>query len=203
MAIGDAYATAAEYRDRAEKSSTADDTAISSELKAVARYIDRVTVRPLGFNKDATAVARYYTPPKSCQSLDIDDHVSISAIAIDTGLDNTFATSLSVSDWLAYPRNAANLPEPQPYRRIDATVWGSFGMFTAGVAVRVTGIGGWPAVPEAIKSANIEMTRILRLESDRATQRVNEVGQVLSVSRLARDIVADLVATYRLKRTLL
>lgn len=220
MALGDAYATVQEYRDSKERTSVDDDTAIQRELKAVSRYLDNALGRPLGFNNDGTSptddVARVYDSPSRpsgvkfgwaeaenpwkgsglSRYLDIDDHVSITTIDIDQSLDNSFSLALTASDYELLPRNAANMPEPEPYRTVAISDYGTQGAWLPGARIRVTGIGGWPSVPAAIVAATIELTAILRIESPRATNRVNEMNQVLSTSRAAQGIISDLTRTY-------
>jgi hypothetical protein len=63
----------------------------------------------------------------------------------------------------------------------------------------VIGKFGWPAVPAGIKRATIELARILRMETPRATNQyapVADVGSVVSVSRPAQDIVERLTEEY-------
>lgn len=193
-----AYATVAEYRAGVGKDSDDDDTQIQVALNAVSRYIDWKLVRPLGFNKDATNTARVYEMERGTK-LDIDDHVSVASVEIGDRYTGVYDSALSASAYTLLPRNAASAPEPFPYRAIEflTTIPGP------GQLVRVTGIGGWNAVPPAIKSACIELTGILRLESPRARNRITEMNQVLATSRAAQDILSGLLVQYRLKRTLI
>ena len=201
MAIGDAYATPAEYKDQKEKTSPDDDLAIARELLAVSRMIDRSLGRPAGFNKDAAPVARVFVPQKNSPVLRVDDLASIPVstgeIAIDTDSAGTYVTELVTADYELLPLNAATGPEARPYRQIGLLSWRDRTQWAAGQRVRVTAIWGWPAVPSAIVAATIELTGILRMESPRATNRVNEIGQVLSTSRSAQNILGDLLDTYR------
>ena len=192
MALGDAYATAAQYRDSKEKTSVDDDVSITRELTATARYIDRLLGRVLGFNQDATATARVYTMGNGVV-LDIDDHATVTSVEVGNRYTGVYDAALAASAWAKLPRSAASKPLPEPYRQIEflSSAPG------AGSLVRVTGLGGWPSVPDAIVAANIELTGILRLESPRATNRVNEVGQVLSTSRAAQNILGELMNAYR------
>lgn len=199
MAIGDAYATAVEYRVVVEMDSSANDTVIGRDLLAVSRLIDWKLERPMGFNKDATATVRVYNPSPSigpyCRLI-IDDLVTLTSIAIDTGRDDTFATTLVTSDYELLDRNATLGPEARPYHTVELTEWGSRSLFIPGERVRVTGVHGWPSVPNAIKSATIELTRIFRIESPRATSSVNEMSQVIATSRVAQGIVDQLLERY-------
>lgn len=196
MTLADAYATVQEYRDQTGKTSEDDDLALGRELKAIARYLDRALGRTLGFNRDGTGptddVARVYVMGRGVV-LDIDDHVSITSIAIGDHYTQTYATALAASAWVKLPRKAASGPEAKPYRQLE------FLSSYPGVGelVKVTGIGGWPAVPDAIKSANIELTSILRLESPRSSNSINEMNQVISTSRVAQNILGELIDAYR------
>lgn len=205
MSIGDAYATVQQYRDSKEKSTVDDDTSIQRELVAVSRFLDQQLGHRLGFNNDGTSPAddvdRIYGPG-SGPYLDINDHVSITTITVDENRDNTFALTLTATDYELLPRNATLLPEPEPYRTVMLTDYGALTKWPTGARVKVTGIGGWPAVPAAILTATIELTGILRLESPRATNRVNEMNQVLSTSRAAQDILRGLTEAYRDPRVL-
>lgn len=223
MALSDAYATVDEYFASVRENQTAPESdealylEVLADLKAVARIIDHRVGRPMGFNRDSadSPVARIYDVPATGRYsdgwqeaenpwkatgakrvLNIDDHASISSIVIDERRDNTFATTLSASDYELLPRNATSRPEAVPYTQILLTEWGTQWAWPPGAKVRVTGCAGWPAVPPAIKSANIQLTAILRIESPRATNRVQEMNAVLTMSRAAQSILHDLVATY-------
>lgn len=215
MALGDPYASIEEYREVTGADSHEHDAEIERDLIAVSRYIDSKVARPLGFNQDATAVARVYSSPAASgypdgwaesenpwkatglsRYLDIDDHVSIASVEIDESHDGTYGLALTAGDYELLPRNAATRPEPEPYRQILLTPHSAIGAWPSGGRVRVTGIGGWPSVPQGIVSATIELTRILRIESPRASSAMNEMQQVLTTSRVAQGIVSDLVAKY-------
>lgn len=214
VAIGDAYATAAEYRAVVNMSDTSEDaTTIARDLLAVSRYIEQELGRVAGFNKDASAVDRIYMPrgrvrygyaeaenpwlaSNGTRVLDVDDIVSVTSIKVDQDIDDTFSLTLATTDYELLPRNAADGPEARPYRQIELTPWGTQSVWRPGARVKVNAVFGWPAVPSAIKDATIQLTAILRLQSPRATNRVNEMNQSLSTSRVAQEIVAGLLAAY-------
>lgn len=187
MAIGDAYATLAEYKAEMSKTDTADDTPLTRQLLAVSRLIDQETGHFLGFNKDASDVARTYKPRWGGEFLDLGDdyYASVTSIAVD-------GVALGASDWELTPLNAANKPEAEPYRRIRHLT----SSWAAETTVVVTGKAGWPAVPKAIVTACVQLTAILRMESPRATSRANEVGGVIATSRVGQSIVAELRQSY-------
>lgn len=202
MAIADAYATAAQYRETINKSLTADDTEVLRQLTSISRMIERECGRI--FNKDAAATVRLYTP-SDCELLEVDDLVSVTSIKVDVDGDLDFTTddALTVStDYELLPLNAATGAEPEPYtqiRRVDEAWPGTTSIVngrTAYSRVRVEGIHGWPAVPGPIVEATIWLTAILRLETPRATSRIDEAGTVVGTSRSADQIIERLKATY-------
>lgn len=217
MAIGDAYATAADYRAVVSKSDTGEDAEILSDLKAISRYIDLRTGR--FFGKDAAVVARVYTVPDGRGApwvdpfyrtpwntpiggvpLEVDDIASVTGLLIraDTNQDGTFpGPDWAATDYVLEPANAALGPEPMPYTRVLLPSWSTQSGLSGGQRVRITAVWGWPAVPDAIVRATCHLTGILRLESPRATSRVNELGEQMSTSKQAQDIVQSLVRVYR------
>jgi hypothetical protein len=206
MTLGAAYATADEYRTATGGQSGLDDAPIYSDLTAISRHINRLTGRPLGFNAGLSGTSRVYMIPEFWRpwppepdgpTMDIEDFAAISAIAVDLLQNGTYSQALAVNtDCELLPRGAAALPEPHPYSAVRLLPYGALRWWPAGVRLRVTGTPGWPAVPAAIKSATIQLTAILRLESPRATSRINEMNQVLSASRVAQNIIQDLIETY-------
>lgn len=201
MAIDSAYATAAQYRDVVGKSVTGDDTEILRQLTAMTRVIERECGRT--FNKDAAATTRVYTPTdRDC--IEIDDLVSVTSIKVDVGNDLTFAGDDGLTVTTQYellPLNAAAGSEPEPYtmiRRVDQA-WPGYVNTVSGWLynrVQVEGVFGWPAVPGPIVEACIQLTAILRLESPRATSRIDEAGTVVGTSRDAQQIIERLKQQY-------
>jgi hypothetical protein len=221
--VTDVYATVAEYRTRVGRldPGAGDDALIAADLLAISRYLDRKLGR--FFTQDAAPVARTYTTAPArwgvqmpagmswdvaenpwraaglTRVLHIDDLVAVTEIVVDEGRDGSFVgdVPLTPNDYLLLPQNAPLGPEPRPYTAIELTPWGRLIAWPALVRVRVTGIWGWPAVPEPVRAATIELARLLRLETPRATTRVNEtLDQVVSTSPQARAIVDDLVRQY-------
>lgn len=202
MAWGDPYATAAEYRAQINKTDSGDDVEILRNLGAISRVVEKECGRI--FNKDAAPTTRIYIPTDP-YSLPIDDVVSVSAVAVDSDDDQDFDgddDTLDASAYELWPLNAASMyAEPWPYdelRRIDEQWLG--GSWPSGATryyrVRVTGIHGWPAVPAAIKEAVIQLTAILRIESPRATTRIEEAGTLIGTSRAANEIIERLKDGY-------
>lgn len=204
MALTDAYATPAEYRAQIEKSDSGDDTEILRNLTAVSRLIERETGRT--FNKDATATVRIYTPTDR-RLLEVDDiGGAVTSVTVDDDDDRDFdgddSSLTATSQYELWPLNAATGPEPEPYTQIyraDLDWPGTLNVGTGSTRyyrVRVEAIYGWPSVPAPIKEACIWLTAILRLESPRSTQRMDEVGITTGTSRAANDIIERLKARY-------
>lgn len=193
MALGDAYATAAEYQ--AVATSDAGTTnAINSDLQAVSRWLDRKLGR--FFNSDANVVTRTYVakahrltggrPVDWAESenpwlyggysrfLEVDDIATLNGleIKIDTNNDGVFSdeTALAITDYEMHPLNAELGPEPKPYERVVIPTWSSSSGFAGGQRVQVNAVFGWANVPAAIKAATIELTATLRTGLDRADQ---------------------------------
>ncbi len=198
--VQDAYATAAEYRAVTKRTDTGDDTQILTDLKAISRWLEGDSRLGRFFTKDAADVTRIFVVPESGDTLWIDDlSAAPTTIKIDTDGDGSFTdeTALAAADYECWPINAALGPEARPFTRIKMTSWGAYGSWTKDQRVQIVGKWGWPAVPEAVKRATIELTAILRLESQRATARVQELDVVVEASPEAQSIVNRLTDNYR------
>jgi hypothetical protein len=216
MAIGDAYASVEDYKAITNKSSTADDLWVGRALLAFSRYIDHKLDRRSGFNKDTVATIRLYMPRSTrptrtdwaesenpwlyggrSRVLDVQDiGGAITSITIDETKTGAYSLTLASTDYELLPLNAAVGPEPRPYKQIGLLEWGGHPTWTPGARVKVTAIHGWPAVPQAIKLATIEMTAILRVESPFAADRIQEFDQVVNASPQARGILNSLMTNY-------
>ncbi len=115
----------------------------------------------------------------------------------DTALNGTSqGYTGGYADYELWPLNAPLGPEPAPWTMIVLPLHSARIGFLAGQRIQITGQWGWPVIPEAIVRATCHLTGILRLESPRATTRVNEMNQVVSTSRPAQEIIQDLVRRY-------
>ena len=203
MAIGDAYATAAEYRAHKRGSLTGDDTEILVVLKAMSRLIDRRTGRATtGFNVDAADVKRTFYPDPLAQDARTLDIAPLSAapttIKIDTDGDGVFTdeTALAATDFELLPANALLGPEARPYTQVRLTPWGTYAGWPSKLRVEVDGRWGWAAVPGAIKLATLELAALYRLETPRATASISEIGSTVETSGAAHAIIARLERAY-------
>jgi len=196
MAVTDAYATAAEYRAAIGKTDTGADDEILSDLTAISRYLEHHLGR--FFTKDAADVERIYLPPVTSDVLWVDDlSGDPTSIELDTAGDNTYADTLAATDYELLPLNADKGPEPRPFTRLRLTAWGDYSQFRAGQRVKITAQFGWPAVPEAVKRATIQLTPFWRLETPRSTMRIPELGETIEASPQVRSIIRQLTDDYR------
>lgn len=195
MAVTDALATVAMYKDIADKSVATEDPEILTDLTAMSRMLERELGR--FFTKDAAGVARTYIPEGNWRTLWVDDLVSVSAIKLDDNADGTAETALLATDYVLTPRNAAFGSEARPYTAIEMTDTGTRLYFPERRLVEITGIWGWPAVPDAIARATCHLTALLRLETPRAQAMVSEIGQLMQMSPKAMGIVDRLAEVYR------
>lgn len=205
MALGDAYATAQEYRDTVDNSEvigSSTDAIINRQLKAVSRLLESECGQ--FFNKDA-AVVTWQQLGEGSAYLNLREGGS-PGIATATGLvvkidaddDGDYAdeTALINSDLLLHRLAAAFDQEARPFTRVQLTTRSTYTAFSLGRLIQITATRGWPAVPDAIKEATIELTAIWREESTRATSRMNELDQVVTMNPLAQNILKRLKNAY-------
>lgn len=91
------------------------------------------------------------------------DLVSVTTVKTDPGLDGSFSTTLTTSDYQLYPYNPSAAPEQRPYTELRAIGAGMFPLSwfeppgwmlpQRRDTVQITGIWGWPKVPMAVKQA--------------------------------------------------
>lgn len=215
MAVADAYASAGQYRAEINKPDTGSDGQIDRDLLAVSRYVEKELGR--FFTCDEKDVARdfivSYTgninpeaenpwkylrrgEPRLIEINDLSaDPTSVEADYDGDGVPDT--EFVKDTDFVLYPINADKGPEPKPWMALWIPPWSTTQLlWPPGRIVRITAKWGWPAVPQAIRHAVIELTAILRLETPRASRDISPTGEVLGTSREARGIVADLMRHY-------
>lgn len=206
MALGDAYATPQDYRTHPliNQRQGGDNEATAQMLQAVARFLDRKLGQVYGFNKDAAVTTRVYwggdeiAPIASTAGLIVKattswppDWASITALVVD-------------EDFELLPLNALTGPESRPYTDIRLAGWsmtppGTFlpkTYYPTEYRVQVTAIHGWPAVPAAIKQANIILASMLAADSLFASGRIQEIDQAIDASPQARALLRDLHQAY-------
>jgi hypothetical protein len=196
--VTDPYATAAEYRAALDKTDTAEDAEVLLDLTSVSRWLDMEYGR--FFTKDAAAVARkFYGRATTDYALRIDDLVSVTSVKSDDNDDGTAETTWAATDYQLLPLNADKGSEPRPYDHIIVPRWSTKGAFVDRRLIEITGVWGWPAVPEAIKRATIYITSIIRLEGNRGISQVTDLGTIITANPQARSLVERLGKTYSRK----
>jgi hypothetical protein len=202
-AIGDPYATAAEFRDRVGKSDTTVDATILVQLTAVSRYLDRRLHR--FFTQDAAVVTRTFDGNGDTVlwlPVDIASTTSM-VVKVDLNEDYDFGEAnetltLNTHFWVG-PQDAEKGPEPRPFDCLE--IIPNNGVFDVwpeqARAVQVAAKFGWPAVPNAIKEVTISVTRQLRdiLESG-VTMTMENIDAAIQSSPSTMALILDIERMY-------
>jgi hypothetical protein len=146
------YATLAEFKAAVGITDTTDDTALQSVLDATDTLIDLYCDRKTGFG--TATETRYYTA-EDWEYVLTDDLVSITTLQTDDDANGTYETTWTAgTDYVLAPRNAAL--DGFPYTEIDTSVtWPRNFPKDVYIGVKVVGVFGFPAVPAAVKQAEI------------------------------------------------
>lgn len=149
---------------------------MTAALESASRAVDGVCRRQFG--QSAAATVRYYTPVDSLR-LRVHDLVSVSALATDEDGDLAWERSWASTDYMLCPIDAASSAEdvPRPYTEIRASLATGSSAYTFPVgyekSVKVTGVWGWPEVPDVIREVTI-------LEALRAYQQMQSPSGVIA-----------------------
>jgi hypothetical protein len=133
---------------------TADDATIESIIEAASRFLDGQTGRR--FWKNTVDETRYYTA-EFFDKVFTDDIVSITALATDESDSRTYSDNWTTADYDLLPYNAAL--HGIPYTSIEIRNGGSFFFPLYRKAIRITGVFGYPAVPDDIKNACADVAK--------------------------------------------
>lgn len=189
---GTSYATVEQVKARLDDRTTANDTALTSIIAAASRQIDGMTNR--SFFK-TTSEARLLT---ACDPgwLPVPDLVSISQLATDGAGDRSYSTTWLTTDYDLSPQYGALTvwPATALYR----TPMGNQSFPAGRNAVKITGIWGWPSIPDPIVEATIlQSIRLLkRADSPFGIAGSNDHGQVTMIGKIDPD-VGTLVTPFR------
>ena len=200
MAINDSYATAALYKTIIGKTTAADDTELLIQLTGMSRLLEREITGGRYFNKDASVtIRRYYPTVPYLRSLAVEDIATTTGliVKVDDNHDGTAETVLTITtDFEVHPLNAGTGPEPDPYTALYLPP-GRGRLYWGDALVEVTATHGWPNVPDAIVQATCQLVALLRIETPRATQQINEgLAAVVGMSPAAQTIVEQLTDAY-------
>ncbi|MGH9252077.1 MAG: hypothetical protein ACRD0W_21550 [Acidimicrobiales bacterium] len=189
------YIDVVEFREWIDLDDALDDAVIDQAITAASRGIDNYCERH--FWQTAAGTARVFD---ACDkwTLHIDDLVSIAELATDDGFDGTFGTVWVASDYQLLPLNPEAAPEPRPFDQIHAVASRAFPQplthNTRSGLVRVTGVWGWPAVPEGVIQACLLVVNraIKRRTSPEGVAGFDEFGVIRISSRDDPDAVRHL-----------
>lgn len=150
ISSGTTYVDATTLKTTLNITGTSFDADINAALESASRDIDNVTGR--NFLAVGSSDTRYYTPePRSRYQL-IDDAVTVTEVAFDTGGTNSFSTLLvEHTDYELYDLNADK--EGWPWTSIRLRQNARFSWPAYERSVRVTGTFGWAATPGPIVDA--------------------------------------------------
>lgn len=174
-------------------------------INAASRAIDQYCHRH--FYQDGTVaspVARTFPSPCDLRCLELGAFNDLASptltLKTDAAGDGTFETTWSASDYELLPVSPASGPELQPYTSIRSTGTLLFPVVTSTgktARVEITGIWGWPAVPNSVNQACLLLAARLfsRKESPQGVAGFGEFGQI-RVAPNDRDVTA-LLDPYR------
>ena len=160
-------------------SDTNDSAAIEDIIEAASRHIDNLCGRVF-FQSSSDEETRYFTPEDK-SLLFVDDLVSITTIAGDNSQLRTWPDTLSSSDYELQPYNAVN--KGWPYTWMETTPLTTAYFPTVRKGIKITGVFGFPSVPDDIKVACLGIAlNIYQSRTGQATSgdvRVTAAGVVI------------------------
>lgn len=162
------YATAEELKQRLGGKTVEYNGQLDDAVSTASRWIDTYCERTFG--KDETdATRKFKADSPACLELpSFADIVSVTTLATDADGDGDFETVWDAADY-ELDADEAHGPEPRPYTRIRAIGARSFPVIYGPRArryrVQITGIFGWPAVPDPVRQACLIMaSELFRLK---------------------------------------
>ncbi len=191
MTLVNAYCSVADVKAalRIPTADTVDDALLTTAINSASRQIDGICERVF---YNAGSAVRVYVPDDSTL-VEIDDVISITSLQTNSG--DGFTVTIPATDYQLEPLNGVVGGITQPYTRIRAT--GSYlfpvyqqrsvNLFEA--SVRVTGVFGWSAIPDAVEQAAILLSirTFKRLDSPFGVAGFGDLG-VIRVGRVDPDI---------------
>ena len=180
------YATVAALKVRLGITDTTDDTTLGMILSGVCRAIDGHCGQH--FWRDATATTRCYTAEHD-DTLFIDPLVSVTSIATDTDGDGTYTTTWATTDYRLMPVNAA--ADGWPYTWVRIKSGGSYDFVSYEAGVKIVGVFGWPAVPDAVAEAALLWSERLykRKDAPFGVLAFPEAGEMRLLEKMDPDVV--------------
>ncbi|HEY7823182.1 MAG TPA: head-tail connector protein [Acidimicrobiia bacterium] len=174
-----------------------DNALLEQTIDAASRWIDGYCER--SFTVASGTATRDYAPSARYEPLYIDDASSVVSVKIDDDLDYSFATTLNAGvDYQLEPLNGVKDGISWPYYRILPVEDGYWPTWMNRATVRVEATYGWPAVPDAVKTACIFQSARLytRFSSPAGVVSFGDMGAI-RVSRMLDPEVEALLHPYR------
>lgn len=167
------YVESAAFKESVSIPDTATDADVTMALGAASRAVERVTNRKK-FWKDTSPVTQKYTAYSTNQVFLDDDVVQINQVTVD---------GVTVTDYLPEPLNAAAEGEPYTWLSSDSCVFTS----TKRGGIQVTGLFGWPAIPDEVRQMVTILAARLLMRTRQAPFGIVTVGSIDSAAvQLAR-----------------
>lgn len=182
------YVTLAALKLTLNITTTTWDADLQAALSAASKAIERDCGRRFWADAAATNI-RYFTPSEAW-AVTIDDLVTCTSVAVDTGGTGTFGTTwTSGTHFDLSPYNAA--ADSEPYTRLELRSSATMPNYTR--SIKITGKWGWPAVPDDIVQAtSIYASRLFKRarEAPFSVFGVGVDGASVRISRTDPDVAA-------------
>lgn len=195
MALTNAYTTLQTVKAALRITDNVDDTLIENAINTASRMIDGYCQREF---YNAGTAARVFAASDELY-VDIDD-LAGTAITLQTDdqANGAFDITWTASDYQLEPLNGKLAGQAWAYTRIRAAENYLFPVENGLALVKVTGVWGWPAVPQAIEYATIMQSQRLfkRLDSPTGILGFGDMGAVRVTRQLDPD-VAEMVNPFR------
>lgn len=195
MALTNAYTTLQTVKAALRITDNVDDTLIENAINTASRMIDGYCQREF---YNAGTAARVFAASDELY-VDIDD-LAGTAITLQTDdqASGAFDITWATSDYQLEPLNGKLAGQAWAYTRIRAAENYLFPVENGLALVKVTGVWGWPAVPQAIEYATIMQSQRLfkRLDSPTGILGFGDMGAVRVTRQLDPD-VAEMVNPFR------
>ncbi len=151
------YITPDELRERIGSDTTNFTTSINAACAVASREIENMTSRVF-FDSGQTSVLHFVPTDPYCVQTDDFSTLTGLVVEVDTGYDNTYATTLTVgTDFIAQPRDQLRNGQPWPYMSLQIAPRSHHYFPPAYLGqretVRVTARWGWADVPDMVHEA--------------------------------------------------
>jgi hypothetical protein len=194
------YCSAEELKSRLRITGTSDDSEVALAVAAASRAVDGYCDRYFYRSTDIRTFI-----PGDLYETRVDDFVSVTTLATDpagtTAQGGAFPVTWAAADYQPWPYNPGNLGEPWPYTRIKAVGGKTFPWVIPQLLMRqdrvqLTAVYGWPAVPQAVRTATlITASELFRMKDQPGGGSVP--GEFAMAAIRANPMIGQLLAPYQ------